>query len=223
MDTLELIHSQLALECIGFNTQGLLVRIPGPYPDEISRVYIYQVNGSYHLYFRADLSQPVREKIQALSGQTAFHNHEAVCAILGTEGACQGVFHGQTYAIDRLIDPGEYPDAVRLSGEQRALIDDYIAGMDVGRRAVFAIIREGRIVATCTSSRENPVAGEAYVHTLPEYRRRGYGVQVTAAWASYLQRAGKIPFYSHALDNQGSRGVMRVLRIEPKFRIVTYT
>ena len=223
MDTLELIHSQLALECIGFNAQGLLVRIPGPDPDELSRVYVYQVNGSYQLYFRADLSQPVLEKMRALGGQTAFNIPETVCAILGTEGACQGIFHGQTYVIDRLIDPGESPDAVRLSGEQRAMIDDYQAGMEVARKVAYAIIREGRIVATCTSSRENHVAGEAYVHTLPEYRRRGYGVQVTAAWANHLLCAGKIPFYSHALDNLGSHGIMRTLKFEPTFRIVTYS
>ena len=43
IESLDLIHLQLALECQGFNSECLLVRIPGPEPDEIARYLAYHV------------------------------------------------------------------------------------------------------------------------------------------------------------------------------------
>jgi predicted GNAT family acetyltransferase len=70
---------------------------------------------------------------------------------------------------------------------------------------------DGQIVSTCQSSRENDLAGEAWVRTLESYRRRGYARQVTAAWGSWLRQHGKTPYYSHRWDNLASQAVAQSL------------
>jgi predicted GNAT family acetyltransferase len=79
----------------------------------------------------------------------------------------------------------------------------------------FAIIADGLVVATCESSRESLVAAEAWVRTLPQYRRRGYATRVTAAWARDARRRNKEPFYSHHRENAASESVARALRLLP--------
>jgi predicted GNAT family acetyltransferase len=57
------------------------------------------------------------------------------------------------------------------------------------------------------------------VETRPGYRRRGYGRQVTTAWAAWQVRQDRIAFYSHLHNNGASRalahsmGVMHILDI----------
>jgi hypothetical protein len=42
MNAIELIKTHFELECIGVNSDGLMVRIPGPDPDDIACFYIAQ-------------------------------------------------------------------------------------------------------------------------------------------------------------------------------------
>jgi predicted GNAT family acetyltransferase len=42
------------------------------------------------------------------------------------------------------------------------------------------------------------------VLTAPEQRGQGLALQVVSAWASSVLRDGKIPFYSHAVENIAS-------------------
>lgn len=223
MEPLHLIQLQLAIECIGLDEDGLLVRIPGPDPDEIARVYAYQHGGGYTTYFRRDLPASLREQVQALGAGAAFHDWEAVKALLASDAPCTevGVFH--TYVFPDANNPSQFSDAVRLGEVHRELIEAYHAGMNVAERAVFAVIRDRMIVSTCGSVRENEDAGECYVFTLPEYRRRGYGRQVTAAWGYHLGEQGKVAFYSHTEENLASRAVARSLGLWPCFSITAYS
>jgi len=216
---------QLAIECVGLDEDGLLVRIPGPDPDEIARVYAYRHGDGHTMYFRRDLPASLRGQVQALGAEAAFHDREAVKALLATDAPCTevGVFH--TYVFPSMVaaNPSQFPDVVRLGETHRELIDEYQAGMDVVDRAVFAMIRDGMIVSTCVSVRENEDAGECYVFTLPEYRRRGYGRQVTAAWGHHLREQGKVAFYSHTEWNMASRAVAQSLGLLPCFSITAYS
>jgi GNAT superfamily N-acetyltransferase len=223
MDVIELIQTQLALERIGLNGDGLLIRVPGPRPDDIARVYVYRHRDGYALYLRHDLPAPIRERIQALGPEVAFRDREAVKHLLARDGPCTDVFQGQTYLFPEALGPDQFPEALRLMEAQRLVMDSYRPGMNVTDWAAYAVIRDGRIVSTCTSAREYERAGEAYVYTVPAYRRQGYGRQVTAAWAHHLRRQGKIAFYSHAWDNPASQAVARSLGLRSCFAVVSYS
>jgi GNAT superfamily N-acetyltransferase len=223
MEPSQLIRLQLAIECIGLNKDGFLVRTPGPDPDDIARVYIFEHKVGFDVYFRHDVPSPIREQIRVLTPERAFHDREAVKAVLAVHSPCPEVGVWQAYTCPDTLTPGQFPGAIRLEEAHRALIERYQVEMDVTRRAIYAVIQDGRIVSTCLSVREHEQAGECYVYTVEPYRGRGFGKQVTAAWAYHLRQQGKIAFYSHALDNPASQAIARGLGLQPCFAGVTYS
>ncbi|MBM3934676.1 MAG: hypothetical protein FJ319_10315 [SAR202 cluster bacterium] len=74
----------------------------------------------------------------------------------------------------------------------------------------------------CRSSRENASAAEAWVFTALPYRSRGYGREVTLAWARDVRKQGKTPFYSHKQSNEASRGVALSLGLVQYIADVAY-
>ena len=222
MDALSHIHLQLALECIGLDSDGLLIRIPGPDPDEIGRIKGYRHAGGYTTYCRQDLPASLLEQVRTLGSEAVFHDREAVKGILALDTPSSQVEEYHTYVFPESAVLPSYPDVVRLGTHHAELIQAYHEGMDVVGRAVFAVIREGKIVSTCVSARENDSAGECGVFTLSEYRRRGYGRQVAATWGAHLGDLGKVAFYSHTEENLASRRVAKSLGVRPSFRLVNY-
>jgi RimJ/RimL family protein N-acetyltransferase len=223
IEPVRLVHIQLAIECIGLNKDGFLIRIPGPDPDDIARVYVFKHKDGFNIYFRQDVPAFVREQVQALTPDRAFDDREAVKTILMADSPCAEVGTWQTYTFPDTLKPSQFPSVVRLDESHRALMERYHAGVDVTKRAIFGIIRDGMIVSTCSSVRENEQAGECYVYTVEPCRGRGYGKQVTTAWAHHIRQQGKIAFYSHALDNPASQAVARGLGLWPCFIGVTYS
>jgi GNAT superfamily N-acetyltransferase len=223
MEAIQLIQMQHAIECIGLDEEGLLIRIPGPDADEMARVYAYRYEGDYSTYFRWDVSALIRQRIHALGAQAVFHGQEAVKALLATDAPCTEVGTYHTYVVPDTLSPHQFPDVVRVGAVHWRLIEAYHAGMNVTERAVYAVIRDDTIVSTCGSVRENEEAGECYAFTVPEYRRRGYGRQVTAAWGHHLREQGKVAFYSHARENAASQSVARSLGLRLRFIVRTYS
>jgi GNAT superfamily N-acetyltransferase len=88
---------------------------------------------------------------------------------------------------------------------------------------VFAIQHKGMIVSACVSVRENEKCGEAWVYTAPEYRHQGFAQKVVNAWAGSLMSAGKVPFYSHKIENIASANLARKLRLQPVFEEIAVT
>lgn len=222
MDALSLIHLQLAIECIGLDPEGMLVRIPGPDPDEIGQIKAYRHAGGYTAYCRQDLPASLLAQVRTLGAESAFHDREAVKAILAVDCPCTHVEVYHTYVFPDTRTRYPCPDVVRLGAHHAGLIQAYNEGMDVVGRAVFAVIRDGKIVSTCVSARENDSAGECSVFTLPEYRRRGHGRQVTAAWGAHLRQEGKVAFYSHTEENLASLAVAQSLGLRHSFVLVNY-
>lgn len=223
MEAVHLIQMQLAIECIGLDKDGLLIRVPGPNPDEIARIYAYQYEDGYITYFRRDVPASIREQICALGAENVFHDQEAVKALLLRDAPCTVVGFFHVYVFLDTPSPDQFPDVARLGEVHRALIEEYHAGLNVTERAVWAVIQDGMIVSTCGSVRENEKAGECYAFTVPEYRRRGYGRQVTAAWGYHLVEQGKVAFHSHARENLASQSLARSLGLRLSSSVATYS
>jgi len=75
----------------------------------------------------------------------------------------------------------------------------------------LAIVADGRLASLCFSSRNTPIAAEAGVNTVEEFRGRGYAPAVVAAWGQAVRAEGRIPLYSTSWDNLASRSVARKL------------
>lgn len=86
----------------------------------------------------------------------------------------------------------------------------------------FAVKAGNKIASVCISSREDKQAGEAWVFTKPKFRRKGYASLATKFWASYLFDQGKIPFYTHKIDNLKSQKLAKGLKLEKIFEEIVY-
>jgi RimJ/RimL family protein N-acetyltransferase len=82
---------------------------------------------------------------------------------------------------------------------------------------VYGIERDGKIVCACVSAQENDSCGEAWVFTEPAYRRQGLAHKAVSAWAAGLISAGKLPLYSHKMENNASASLARRLGLPPVF------
>ena len=78
---------------------------------------------------------------------------------------------------------------------------------------LFAVLQDGAAVAACCSVRRTPVAHEAGVETVPEFRGRGYAGEAVSAWARAVRELGVIPLYSTSWSNVASRAVARKLAL----------
>lgn len=213
MNTLDLIRLHLELECIGMDAEDQLHRIPCTHPDTVPRVYAVRCDKGNLLFFRRDTPQTIRERIARMPFDKFFTHPDMVNRVMAAHSACMEIYIGRSYVFPTGLNDFLYPDVVRLSCIDRALVRRYDPELNLHQREVFGILVDGMVVSTCESSRENNAAGEAWVRTLEAYRRRGYARQVTLAWAHSLQQQGKVPFYSHNWENAASCAVAQSLRL----------
>jgi hypothetical protein len=221
----DLLQMQFSLQRIGFDDQGLLIRLPGPNPDGIPRFYCGLLASGAVTYFRQDVPPPLRQQLGTLPPKRARDDVPAVCAILAQQAPCEGVWRGVSAVVAHPIGDEEHREVRPLDprvADERALLAAFDVELAGYGWPAYAVVRGGRVLAACVSSREDDRAGEAWVQTRLEERGRGYGRQATAAWAHALQRAGKLPFYSHEEANVASAGVARSLGLQSFVRDVGY-
>ena len=79
------------------------------------------------------------------------------------------------------------------------------------RSPIVGLRQDGHIVSVCFCARLSKVAAEAGVETAMDYRGRGFGARVTAAWAQLILESGRLPLYSTSWTNAASLSVARKL------------
>jgi len=201
-----LLALQLELECIAIDSERRLRRIPCANPDDIPRLLVIGDGTRCWSYLRADLPSDLRHALDRVAAEQAFRDPSTVVPILGGDPPRPFL----TYTTRAPLAADQYPAAVRLPELN-----------EIGR-AVFGILIDDRLVSACASVRENDHCAEAWVWTEPDVQRRGYARQVTAAWIHDLQQQGKVPLYSHALENHASAGVARSLGLHHMFTALGY-
>jgi hypothetical protein len=210
------ILTQLQLECIGFDENELLVRIPGPDPDDIARVLAYKHSQGFEIYFRQDVPRSVRNLISSLSIEEVFARKEKIQSILDKHFPCNEVNSFESYVFEDLPGENEITDVDMIDKTGSSGNASHI-------RPVFAMLKHGKPISSCISVRQNDDSAECYTHTGEGFRRRGLGRKVTAAWGRWQLLKGRIPFYSHASDNTASRALAESLNLSWKFRLVAYS
>jgi hypothetical protein len=114
------------------------------------------------------------------------------------------------------------PDAVAAMRISRQLWSSFsfpqqLLQADYGSTSA-CVERDGDIISSCISCRENAFMAEAFVRTMPSYRGCGYGARVTLAWAREVHRGGRTPVFSCRGDNLGSLGIASRLGLTLQFR-----
>jgi GNAT superfamily N-acetyltransferase len=87
----------------------------------------------------------------------------------------------------------------------------------------FAVVEDGAVASVCFDARSGPRAAEAGLYTHPEYRGRGYAVDVTRAWGAATRAGGRVPLYSTSWDNLASQAVARKVGLIQYSGDITWT
>lgn len=216
----ELIRLQLELQCFDVTRNGLLVHIRDPSPVDLDRTYITGQAGGFSLFLRHGLPLSLRERLKVLTLEQGLNDSENIERNLTGYISRQQIRCWRTSIFPNSLTSADYPNAVRLGEVHRWPADQCEAKMRIAERTAFAVIVEGQIVSTCKSTAENARAAEAWVSTLPAYRRRGYARQVTAAWGHSLQQQGKVGFYTYQWENVAAHSLARSLGLIHIFDIL---
>lgn len=81
------------------------------------------------------------------------------------------------------------------------------------KQPCYAIVQDDIAVSICCSARQTQMAAEASLYTLEEFRGKGYGLEVSNAWAIDIQSQGRIALYSTSWDNFSSQSVAKKLNL----------
>jgi hypothetical protein len=165
-------------------------------------------------YYHEAMEKGLQKKLAGCFARLEFPHIDPLLEILNSQGLQAEASHFVTYVFpphsanftDRMVL--RYP-------KQDPRIQAF--GFNNFTEHVFGIEQEGRVVSACVSTRENELCGEAWVQTAPEYRKQGLAGKVVNAWAKSLMMMGKIPFYSHKVDNTASASMAKRLGLVPIF------
>jgi len=208
------IHAtHMALDGICFTSDGFLKPLPENVPNKIPRLYIAQHDNGFLQCFREDLPTHIRQRLSQFHPEQILNDPETIKTLLAEDAPCEEILQGKSYLFPNMLNPRDFPDVIQLDATYQSQFALFSPGEAMSPWPVYAVIVNGRIVSTCQSSQENISAAEAWVRTLPNFRRCGYARQVTAAWAYHLQQRGKLPFYSHRWDNTASEAIASSLQL----------
>ena len=135
----------------------------------------------------------------------------ALQATLARDSPLAGMWSGPAWRFPDEIPASEHI-VINVTPENEDLVRPVLLDDDLPwRLPCLALVVDGRLASLCFSSRNTPIAAEAGVDTLEEFRGRGYAQAVVAAWARAVRAEGRIPLYSTSWDNLASRSVARKL------------
>lgn len=187
MDRRDLVELKIAME-FGVAPVGDTLPKAQSNDDGQPRLLVSRFGDAAAIFFRCDLPPSLRAELSDLGPELLLRDEERVRSILGSVAPVETVFRVRWYTIERMPDPGEYPDVMTLEGRHVVLVD-------------------GQVVAWAQTDREDDRAAEVSIETAEAFRGRGYARQVTAAWAARVLADGKVAFYSHLLANLPSQAV----------------
>jgi GNAT superfamily N-acetyltransferase len=209
MNIPEIVRQYLCMDLgpYGFTTDGLLV--PGS-SGRTPRLLALQHANGFSLFLRNNLPVKKMQALRRIPAEQSFHDNVLICQLLEHVSA-EDIWTGISKTFP-LVDRSQVPPAAfRLTETHRVLVNEYNPKMQPEASTAYAILVDGKVAATCESTRENEFGAESYVYTRPEFRRRGLGAQVVLAWAFDLQQRGITPFYSYSTSNYDSQALSNAL------------
>ena len=186
-----------------------------PNPDRGPLFALIRGRASCAWAVRAELSQEIaglaREEPPVADFRDAPVHAERYRSLAGGEE-----YSGPAFAFPETV---EQHAATVLVNEVQLLarhFSGWTAAEIPGRSPVVGVVEDGHAVSVCFCARRSDTAAEAGLKTAAEFRGRGLGPQVAAAWALAawalaVRASGRIPLYSASWANGASLAVARKL------------
>lgn len=219
MNPLAYLLLQMGLEgkeLIGGQTMRQVQVVPD---EELPLILLAQLADQKNVaYYSALLSSDLQAQLSACISSIEFPKIDPVLAVLKSHNIQSDTGYYKTYLFPS--QTGTNPEVTCLSKHDLKV---QIFGFDGFAEHVYAIERDGRIISACVSVREDQECGEAWVYTDPAYRRQGLAKKVVSRWAHSLMSVGKVPFYSHKIENDASSSLAEALELQPVFEEISIT
>jgi RimJ/RimL family protein N-acetyltransferase len=207
------LHLQLRLEGKEVFKECFLRQVEVVPDEEVPFMLIAQMaNQELVVYYDEALSSKLQKELAASISDVQFPNVDSLVDILKKHNFQCEAGHYKTYVFPST--PGNDKEVLCLS-KQDSRVKAF--GFEGFAQHVYAIERNGKLVSACVSTRENDRCGEAWVYTDPDFRNQGFAQQVVRTWARSLMEAGKVPFYSHKIENAASANLAHRLGLQPVF------
>jgi RimJ/RimL family protein N-acetyltransferase len=219
MKPIDLLHLQMKLESIGLDGNGRLIPLLISV-EEFPLFLLAQLNdGKTACHFATSLPEELQAVLMELIPDLQFPNIQEIAVLFERYNVPSNIGHFKTYRF-----PERYQDMVENDAKPFSKYDARIQAFGFGELAdtVCAVEQNGMILSACVSSRQDDSSAEAWVMTLPEQRGKGLGSSVVTRWASAIFRAGRIPFYSHEIDNVSSARLAKRLGLFPIFEEIVF-
>ena len=136
--------------------------------------------------------------------------------ILNKHKQLSSVWIGPAYVFPKLREQQSSTNVIQINDSNKELLKanfPYTYEEFEYKQPCYAIVQDHKAVSICCSARQTQVAAEASLYTLEEFRGKGYGLKVSNAWATDLQRQGRIALYSTSWDNFSSQSVAKKLNL----------
>lgn len=163
---------------------------------------------------RADVPQGIAEELEGLArAEPPVADFRGVPVHAEQYRTLAGgeVYAGPAFTFPKTV---EQPDAT-AHVNALPLLARHFSGWTVTeipeRSPIVAVVVDGHAVSVCFCARRSERAAEAGLETAEAFRGRGFGPQVTAAWALAVRASGRVPLYSTSWENGASLAVARKL------------
>ena len=200
------------------------VNEPGdPRPDDppAPRLFLGRTRAGHVWRFRHDLPESLIAELEVVLSTEPIADDPSqppqclatLHATLAQDAPLGGVWSGPAWRFPDAIPASEH-EVIPVTSANDDLVRPVfpmLANELPWRQPCLAIVADGCLASLCYSARNTPVAAEAGVDTLEEFRGRGYAPAVAAAWGQAVRAEGRIPLYSTSWDNLASRSVARKL------------
>jgi hypothetical protein len=190
MEQLAYLHLQMRLEGKGLVNEHSMRQVEIVPDEELPFVLIARLaNGQLVTYYDEALPAHLQQELAESTFEIEFPKIDPLLNVLMRHNIQFEVGHYKTYLFPS--QPAKDVDVICLS-KQDAKVKRF--GFDGFSEEIYAIQQNDIIVSACVSARENEKCGEAWVYTVPEYRKQGFAQKVVNAWATSLLHAIKSLF-----------------------------
>ncbi len=215
MEPLAYLHLQLRLEGMEVSDNCFLRQVESVPGEAVPLMLIARLaNGGLVAYYDEAISLDLQQELSATG--IGFPDIDPCLAVLKAHNQQVEAGHYKTYVFP---SPPARDDNVLCLSKEDPRVKAF--GFDGFVEQVYAVEKDGALVSACVSTRENTMCGEAWIYTGSEYRKQGLARKAVNAWAAGLIAAGKIPFYSHNLNNEASANLARKLGLLPVYEEIT--
>jgi RimJ/RimL family protein N-acetyltransferase len=197
------------------NTENRITVVNEPPFEDAPRIFVGGTNSGKVVRYSNTLNANLVKELKKAIGTNSSINLGEIINILSMNRQFNDLSIGPAYVFPDVSDR-THTQTLQVTYENKELLKPYFPYTFEDfeyKQPCFVIVKDNIPVSICCSARKTEKADEASVFTHEEFRGKGYGIDVTKAWAAEVQKQGRIALYSTSWDNFSSQSVAKKLKL----------